>query len=155
MKLRGIEVSKTVRRLFYRIGFAEIAWKALSVLSLTLSCIWHVGRDVNRSHNLRIVRGFGDYGPTIAVSDNNARSVLLSDHALRRNYVFLDDVAEVIARVVERDVAGTHLCAHPDSPRLSDVAEAAFKAFARALRVAVSIDPDETGVPSTKGTLSG
>jgi imidazoleglycerol-phosphate dehydratase len=32
--------------------------------------------------------------------------------------------------------------------------EAAFKAFARALRVAVSIDPDEKGVPSTKGTLS-
>ena len=32
--------------------------------------------------------------------------------------------------------------------------EACFKAFARALRVAVSIDPDEEGVPSTKGTLS-
>ncbi len=32
--------------------------------------------------------------------------------------------------------------------------EAAFKAFARALRVAVSIDPDEAGVPSTKGTLT-
>lgn len=32
--------------------------------------------------------------------------------------------------------------------------EAAFKAFARALRVAVSIDPDERGVPSTKGTLT-
>jgi imidazoleglycerol-phosphate dehydratase len=32
--------------------------------------------------------------------------------------------------------------------------EAAFKAFARALREAVSIDPDEPGVPSTKGTLS-
>ena len=31
--------------------------------------------------------------------------------------------------------------------------EAAFKALARALRVAVSVDPDETGVPSTKGTL--
>jgi imidazoleglycerol-phosphate dehydratase len=31
--------------------------------------------------------------------------------------------------------------------------EAAFKAFARALRAAVSIDPDETGVPSTKGVL--
>ena len=31
--------------------------------------------------------------------------------------------------------------------------EAAFKAFARALRVAVSIDPDETGIPSTKGVL--
>jgi imidazoleglycerol-phosphate dehydratase len=32
--------------------------------------------------------------------------------------------------------------------------EAAFKAFARALQEAVSIDPGETGVPSTKGTLS-
>ena len=31
--------------------------------------------------------------------------------------------------------------------------EASFKAFARALRVAVSDDPDETGVPSTKGVL--
>ncbi len=32
--------------------------------------------------------------------------------------------------------------------------EAAFKAFARALRAAVVVDPDETGVPSTKGTLT-
>jgi imidazoleglycerol-phosphate dehydratase len=31
--------------------------------------------------------------------------------------------------------------------------EASFKAFARALREAVSIDPTETGVPSTKGVL--
>jgi imidazoleglycerol-phosphate dehydratase len=32
--------------------------------------------------------------------------------------------------------------------------EASFKAFARALRVAVSLDPEESGVPSTKGTLN-
>ena len=32
--------------------------------------------------------------------------------------------------------------------------ESAFKAFARALRVATAIDPTETGVPSTKGTLT-
>jgi imidazoleglycerol-phosphate dehydratase len=32
--------------------------------------------------------------------------------------------------------------------------EAAFKAFARALRAAVALDPSETGVPSTKGTLT-
>jgi imidazoleglycerol-phosphate dehydratase len=32
--------------------------------------------------------------------------------------------------------------------------EACFKAFARALRVAVSMDPEESGVPSTKGTLN-
>ncbi len=33
--------------------------------------------------------------------------------------------------------------------------EALFKAFARALRIAVGIDPSEDGVPSTKGTLTG
>jgi imidazoleglycerol-phosphate dehydratase len=33
------------------------------------------------------------------------------------------------------------------------VIEASFKALARALRVAVSVDPTEQGVPSTKGTL--
>jgi imidazoleglycerol-phosphate dehydratase len=33
--------------------------------------------------------------------------------------------------------------------------EAAFKAFARALRAAVALDPTEQGVPSTKGTLTG
>jgi imidazoleglycerol-phosphate dehydratase len=32
--------------------------------------------------------------------------------------------------------------------------EACFKAFARALRDAVSIDPGKSGVPSTKGTLT-
>jgi imidazoleglycerol-phosphate dehydratase len=32
--------------------------------------------------------------------------------------------------------------------------EASFKAFARALREAIAIDPDESGVPSTKGTLT-
>jgi imidazoleglycerol-phosphate dehydratase len=32
--------------------------------------------------------------------------------------------------------------------------EACFKAFARALREAVAIDPTEEGVPSTKGTLT-
>jgi imidazoleglycerol-phosphate dehydratase len=32
--------------------------------------------------------------------------------------------------------------------------EAMFKAFARALRQAIELDPRETGVPSTKGTLT-
>jgi imidazoleglycerol-phosphate dehydratase len=34
------------------------------------------------------------------------------------------------------------------------IIEACFKAFARALRQAVEIDPGESGVPSTKGTLT-
>jgi len=34
------------------------------------------------------------------------------------------------------------------------IIEAMFKAFARALRAAIAIDPTERGVPSTKGTLT-
>ncbi|MEJ7825497.1 MAG: imidazoleglycerol-phosphate dehydratase HisB [Solirubrobacteraceae bacterium] len=34
------------------------------------------------------------------------------------------------------------------------IIEVAFKAFARALRAAIAIDPTEAGVPSTKGTLT-
>jgi imidazoleglycerol-phosphate dehydratase len=41
-----------------------------------------------------------------------------------------------------------------DGSNAHHMIEAAFKAFSRALREAVSIDPSETGVPSTKGTLT-
>jgi imidazoleglycerol-phosphate dehydratase len=49
------------------------------------------------------------------------------------------------------------LTVHVDVPYGSNAhhqVEASFKAFARALRAAVAIDPDEDGVPSTKGTLT-
>jgi imidazoleglycerol-phosphate dehydratase len=54
--------------------------------------------------------------------------------------------------------AGAKMTLHVDVRYGSNVhhmIEACFKAFARALRVAVSIDPEEKGVPSTKGTLNG
>src|SRR2546429_8245550 len=88
MKLGRIEVSESVRRLFYRCRFTQITWKAFSILSLTFSGIRHVGRDINQCHDLGIVRGFGDYLAAITVSDNNTWSVLLSDHALGGSYVF-------------------------------------------------------------------
>src|SRR3979409_1918664 len=39
MKLRGVEVSETVRRLLYRTRLAEITREALSVIGLVLSSI--------------------------------------------------------------------------------------------------------------------
>jgi imidazoleglycerol-phosphate dehydratase len=56
-----------------------------------------------------------------------------------------------------RAVAGTaKLTAHLRIEAGSNphhMVEAAFKSFARALRMAVELDPAETGVPSTKGLL--
>jgi imidazoleglycerol-phosphate dehydratase len=66
------------------------------------------------------------------------------DHELTEE--FFRAVANTAKMTLHLDVeAGTN--AH-------HMIEAAFKAFARALRAAVSIDPTETGVPSTKGTLT-
>jgi hypothetical protein len=51
MKLRGIEVSETVCGLLYRSRLAEVTWESLSIVSLILSCIRHVGRDIDQPGN--------------------------------------------------------------------------------------------------------
>ena len=56
------------------------------------------------------------------------------------------------AVALERE-ADVHLTVQAGT-NVHHVIEALFKAFARALRTAVALDPTETGVPSTKGTLS-
>ena len=90
MKLRRVEVSETVCCLLYRIRLAEIAWEALPVLSLTLSSIRHMGRDVHQTGNRWMCPGFSNYGATITMSDKNARSILLIKDALRSDDVFLE-----------------------------------------------------------------
>jgi hypothetical protein len=102
-KLRGIEVSQTVCRFLYRSGLAEVAWKALSVVSLVLSGMWHVSRNVHQSGNRSIRPDFRNYGSPVAMTDKNARSVLLSNNALGGSHVFtkgrlrLLDHADVVA----------------------------------------------------------
>ncbi len=67
---------------------------------------------------------------------------------------FETELAEEFFRAVAN---GGRLTLHMEIKYGSNVhhmIEAAFKAFARALRIAISIDPDEKGVPSTKGTLN-
>jgi imidazoleglycerol-phosphate dehydratase len=65
------------------------------------------------------------------------------DHELLEE--FLRAVANGARMTIHVDIeAGTN--AH-------HMVEAVFKAFARALRAAVALDPTETGIPSTKGVL--
>jgi imidazoleglycerol-phosphate dehydratase len=66
---------------------------------------------------------------------------------------FDTDLTEEFVRAVANGAKLTvHLRVEAGS-NAHHMVEAAFKAFARALRAAVAIDPDETGVPSTKGLL--
>jgi imidazoleglycerol-phosphate dehydratase len=67
---------------------------------------------------------------------------------------FEHEAAEEFFRAV---ASGARLTLHVElqaGTNAHHMIEACFKAFARALRTAVAIDPGETGVPSTKGTLT-
>src|SRR6266446_8107461 len=109
MKLRGVEVSEAVCRLLYRTRLAEITWEALTVVRFVFSSVWHVGRDVHQTGNRWIRARFRNYGSPIAVSDKNARPILLSKDALggshvvsKRGFRLLDD-ADVVA-ILDKNV---------------------------------------------------
>jgi imidazoleglycerol-phosphate dehydratase len=66
---------------------------------------------------------------------------------------FDSDLAEEFLRAVASSAKLTVHVTIERGTNTHHIVEAAFKAFARALREAVSIDPDESGIPSTKGLL--
>jgi imidazoleglycerol-phosphate dehydratase len=67
---------------------------------------------------------------------------------------FDSELAEEFFRAVANSAKLTLHISVRSGTNAHHMIEAAFKSFARALRVAISIDPEETGVPSTKGTLT-
>jgi imidazoleglycerol-phosphate dehydratase len=67
---------------------------------------------------------------------------------------FDTELAEEFFRAVANSAKLTLHIVVREGTNAHHMIEAAFKAFARALRGAVAIDPTETGVPSTKGTLT-
>jgi len=63
---------------------------------------------------------------------------------------------ELVAEFMEAFASNAGMNLHINVPYGANshhIAEAIFKALAKALRLAVDIDPRQTGVPSTKGTL--
>jgi imidazoleglycerol-phosphate dehydratase len=66
---------------------------------------------------------------------------------------FDSDLAEEFFRAVANSAKLTLHVTVERGSNTHHMVEAAFKAFARALREAISVDPDEAGIPSTKGLL--
>ncbi len=67
---------------------------------------------------------------------------------------FDHELAEEFFRAVSSNARLTLHLTVAAGTNVHHMIEALFKAFARALRAAVALDPTETGVPSTKGTLT-
>ena len=87
--------------------------------------------------------------------DVSGRPYLRFDGALPAGATggFEHELAEEFFRAIVNQAKITvHLTVEADGG-VHHVIEALFKAFARALRAAIAIDPTETGIPSTKGVL--
>jgi imidazoleglycerol-phosphate dehydratase len=122
-----------------------------------------IGQAIDRSLGDRY--GIRRYGSAVVPMDEAAASCVL-DISGRPLCVFRGEIPNTTIANYETELTeeffravanGARMTIHVDVMYGSNVhhlIEAAFKAFARALRVAISIDPDEKGVPSTKGTLS-
>ncbi len=67
---------------------------------------------------------------------------------------FDTELCEEFFRAAATSAKLTLHLSNPYGSNAHHMIEACFKAFARALREAVSVDPGESGVPSTKGTLT-
>ena len=88
--------------------------------------------------------------------DISGRGLLVFEAALPAGAIgnFDHELAEEFFRAVATNAKLTlHVVVEAGS-NAHHVIEAMFKAAARALRVAVALDPSEHGVPSTKGTLA-
>ena len=91
-----------------------------------------------------------------AAIDISGRGLLVFEPELPPGAIHTFD-HELCREFLQALAANARLTLHVSAPagtNLHHIIEAIFKAVARALRVAASIDPTEAGVPSTKGTLT-
>ena len=88
--------------------------------------------------------------------DISGRAFLAWDAELPAGAIgnFDHELAEEFFRAVASNAKLTLHLTVAAGTNVHHMIEALFKAFARALRAATAIDPTETGVPSTKGTLT-
>jgi imidazoleglycerol-phosphate dehydratase len=122
-----------------------------------------VGQALDRALGDRA--GIARYGQATVPMDE-ARAACAIDVSGRGLCVFEGDLApgaignfdhELAEEFFRALAANARLTLHVTIERGANVhhmIEAAFKALARALRLAVAVDPSEQGVPSTKGTLA-
>jgi imidazoleglycerol-phosphate dehydratase len=157
------------------IGFFDHMLEALArhgLLDLTVEA--HGDLHVDGHHTVEdtgIARGLGDragirrYGDALvplddalvrAVVDVSGRPYVHYDIEIPKWQMLGDYDVFLTPEFFRAVVLNAGLTAHLDLVRGENphhIVEAAFKAFARALDAATSLDPRVTGVPSTKGTL--
>lgn len=121
-----------------------------------------LGRALDQALGDRL--GIARFGEAIVPMDE-ARAAAVIDVSGRPLLVFEGELPPVTLGGMEAELCEEFLRAVASTAKLTlhvriqrghnahHMVEAAFKAFARALRAAVALDPGQAGVPSTKGVL--
>ena len=76
---------------------------------------------------------FGRHQPffynIVRKAQNNEDINLYGSHDAMRNFIHIEDLANIIARVVQQKIYGNYLCTQKEDIRYSEIAGAALKAF--------------------------
>jgi nucleoside-diphosphate-sugar epimerase len=62
-------------------------------------------------------------------AQNNEDIELFGTNDPKRNYIYIDDLTNIIVRVIHNNIEGTYSCVHQRDLTYSEIAMAAFKAF--------------------------
>ena len=82
---------------------------------------------------------------------NGEDIVLYGSRDPRRNFIHIDDLTEVIAKVVAMGIVGTFACQHPRDVTYTEIAKAAFQAFNT--RGSVRFLPEKPDIPDNVFTV--
>lgn len=61
--------------------------------------------------------------------ENGENIEIYGNNDALRNYIHCDDVAEIITRIVDKNILGTYNCANPNNVSYSQIAKTAYKMF--------------------------
>ena len=118
--------------------------KYYTTYALTKKHSEQVARFFCSKHSLAltVLRPSQVYGPTdefrkhqpffytiMDKAQNNEDIPLFGSYDARKNYIYIDDLTSVIAKVVEYKIEGTYSCMFPDDITYSQISNAALKAF--------------------------
>ncbi len=74
--------------------------------------------------------------------------VLQGKNDAKRNFIFLDDLIEIIKRIIISGIEGVYNCTYPESLHLSDIANAAFTVFCKG--GSLKFDERQQNIPDVK-----
>ena len=106
----------------------EIAWQFCSAYSMPLTVI-RPSQIYGNDDSFRKHQPF--FYTMVDKAENGENITIYGTNDAKRNYIHIDDLTAVISRIIQNQIYGIYQCAHTTNIALSEIANAAYKAFNR------------------------